>query len=167
MTATDMSRGPEGVVIDPETRTFTVNGVQMVIGTLERNPYQPPRRRDRSSMPATLVEYFERKRPTFFDELAPETPESVHASLLCGENGWWIEVAVWFDAGPYTAGMSGGFPDEPWDANEDLSADELLELWAKGCARTDPPPDEDEHPTRFGGGPPGDWRWYTDDEVAA
>jgi hypothetical protein len=64
---------PEGVEIDLDRRTLTILGEPMVVG-------------------AALI-----------DDDAEEREKSWMFSLLCGENGWWIDLYVWPDNGEMEA----------------------------------------------------------------
>lgn len=156
-----------GIVIDDEARTFEVCGVHMVVGNLQRSPYSPAHQRDRAATPAAIVAIIEDGNPGFYDRMAPAFPESIHATLLCGENGWWVDVAVWPGDPEFSEGLSFSLPDGPWNPYEGHTADDLLMFWRQTCARRDAPPDweAENEPGPFGGCVPGTWIWYEDEPV--
>jgi hypothetical protein len=151
----------EGIVIDPATKSFEVCGHRMAVGNLQHSRYAPGHKRDRSATPAAIVELIEERNPGFFDRWQGPMPEAIHANLLCGENGWWVEVHVWPGDPEYPAGLSIGLPDDPYDPSEDWTAEDLLALWRATCARRDAAPDwqSSGDPGPFCGVEPGTWDW--------
>ncbi len=133
---------PEGFDIDPEARRLTCLGVDLPVAHCYHHLAEPEQ-----------TETFGLKllRPH------PAQEESAHLNVLCGENGWWVEVDLWLGSGEVNCCR----PDEPGDGYDALTAEEMLRKWRETCERRDHPRDAgvDEEDDAFGGMTPGTWLW--------
>lgn len=135
---------PPDVEIDPEAKRLTILGKEMPVGCCHHNLGDPPR---------THSFGLELKRPR------PATEEVASFDILCGENGWWIELMVYLEDGT----MDIARPDQTYDDwLRCASAEEVLVFWKEASHRTDSPYDSewiDEYDSPFGGLEPGTWLW--------
>lgn len=143
-----------GVEIDETTRSLSVCGVRMVVGNYEHSPYVAAHRRERANYSPAMLALLDEQFPGHFTRDVPQMPESIHATLLCGENGWWIELHVWPGGNGYDVGLTYSVPGEPYDS-ADCSANDVLAAWLATCKRSDTPDVEYDDP--FGGLEPGTW----------
>lgn len=135
---------PPDVEIDPEAKRLTILGKEMPVGSCHHNLSTPEH---------THSFGLKLKRPS------SATREVAYFDILCGENGWWIELTVWLEDGT----MDVTRPDEIYDNwNFGASAEEVLILWKETGHRTDSPYDSEsigEYDSPFGGMEPGTWLW--------
>lgn len=133
---------PEGVELDPTEKRLVILGVQMPVGFCQHNLASPER---------THALGLKLKRPIL------ATDQAAHFNILCGENGWWIELSLWLDDGTMTASR----PDQFYDPHHN-TAEEVLLLWKETGQRRDNPhdhPNIGEYEEPCAGVAPGTWLW--------
>jgi len=149
---------PAGIELDREGGTIVVEGLRVPVGNAML------------SEPTVITETVRLvdgeivRRPRPMSEWV-EMPLSIHATLLVGENGHWVDLALWpgwVDRyGPPT--MSAGLPDGamPYglDPTEECDAAWVTHLLLTARERTDPPPNpfEPDWMDPFAGCIPGSW----------
>ena len=148
---------PYGIRLEPETKTFAVMGQKMPVGmALRFDRVEPGTPRE-----PHVVKFLQQIFPD--REISPDhipCQESVHLTILAGENGHWVEVDLWENGG-VSARL--GDDEEPFEKiKTDVSPFEILRLLREASLRTDPPPQHDDpladnYGDPFGGFVSGAW----------
>jgi hypothetical protein len=160
-----------GVEVDVEHRRLWLAGQEMAVGHLLRSPYSPgsPHRRD--GLDPHTVDILTRFVPRYdLDKPRQAMPESIHCTLLCGENGWWVELSIYPGGHGFWQGLNVEEADAEIHEPFDVTAGEAFGIWRRNCVRRDPPPrwqDEEWAPGPFAGLEPGTWLWTDDPEECA
>lgn len=129
---------PEGVEIDPITRTITVCGRKLLLGDVDRSSYYPAGYTPSPERVEQVTKML--GRPPTSWPLCHSDPEVVHFSVIVGENGWWLDCAVYDYHGDDDDldGLEWSWPDAVWQPNS-CRAEELLEAIDEAARRPGPP----------------------------
>lgn len=147
---------------DFDAKQVRLRGRLLPIANVWWDAAQPERSRE--DMDPLVVSIMERAFPGYQERSKgrplPATDEVVHINVLTGENGWWVEVAIY----PEDQNMVINTPEQPWlDWNHHATVDDLIALIALTGMRDDAPP-SDGYEDPYGGMEPG--TWHVDPEIA-
>lgn len=145
----------EGLVIDSDAEHVWLCGTLMPVGSLMRTPYDP------GGSIVLETDFPEVIRPmarqlNLIGRTRPVVEEAIHFTVLCGENGWWLELGAYPGFHGFRPGLTVDVPGEPHDPS-DVTARQALARWVDTCHRLDAPPDDEGGP--FCGLEPGRWLW--------